>query len=232
MNKLALALGIILVAGFGLYVLTPTSVVDKGAAMEEKTDVPGLSSATLEVGEYRIDTASSRVVWSAGKPAIAGYVHTGAFSLSEGSLEIGEAGASGSFVIDMNSLKVLSLGGGKEGKESALEAHLKRSDIFDVEQYPTASFRLTDISPKVAPSPSQTTYTASGELTMKGVTKPLSFPLTIIASSSNEALVSGSFEIDRTEWGITFGSAKVAEKITDQLIGDTVALELSVRILK
>lgn len=197
------------------------------------SDSSAESVATLESGTYEVDEENSTIVWEAGKPAITGYVHTGSFSLSDGGkFIVTDSTLSGEATIDMNSIEVISLGGGKEGQESALEGHLKGERFFDVAKYPTATFKVTDISPKVLPGPEHTEYTATGELTMKGVTKTINFPVKVTTTSATEAWMKADFSIDRTAWGITAGSAKIAEKITDQIIGDTVNLDLSIKLTK
>lgn len=194
-------------------------------------EFPTSSTGTLEAGEYTADTRVSTIKWSAGKPAISGYVHHGAFDLASGLVVVDFDSLSGTFVVDMDSLRISSLGGGKAGQESTLEGHLKGERFFNVDNYQTATFTISDITPKVLPGPSQTDYTATGELTMKGETKTISFPVKIV-TSGEEVWLTADIEIDRTLWGITFGSAKIAERITDQIIGDTVSLELSIKLTK
>ena len=199
--------------------------------LTESADIPTTSTGTLATGEYIADTKASTISWRAGKPAISGYVHHGVFALQNGSVAVTADSLSGDFVVDMNSLRVLSLGGGKAGQESTLEGHLKADRFFDVAAYPTATFTITDITPKILPSPTQADYTATGELTMKGQTKSISFPAKVVVSG-DQVWLTANVELDRTEWGITFGSAKIAERITDQIIGDTVELELSIKLNK
>lgn len=50
--------------------------------------------------------------------------------------------------------------------------------------------------------------------------------------SQSEVWVDADIELNRTEWGINFGSATIAEKITENIIGDTVNLELSLKLTK
>lgn len=190
------------------------------------------SVAVMETGRYSADVSKSIITWQAGKPAIAGYVHTGQFNLQSGSVDLTDRELSGEFVVDINSLRLTSLGGGKAGQESALEGHLKSQGFFDAANHPTATFRITDVSPKVLPGPGQTDYTASGELTMKGETRPVTFPAKVAVAGEGEVWLTAALEIDRTEWGINFGSAKFTDRITDQIIGDTVTLGLSIKLNK
>lgn len=206
------------------------------ASESEFTDVSGqpeVSEITMETGIYEVDEERSSITWQAGKPAIAGYVHTGSFSLSEGgTVTLTDSELTGEVTVDMNSLEMLSLGGGKEGQESTLERHLKGEGFFNTSEYPEATFTITDVSPKVLPGPNDSEYTATGELTMKGVTDTITFPMSVVVASENEAWMTASFDIDRTLWGINSGSASVVDRVTDQIIGDTVSLELTMLLVK
>lgn len=200
-------------------------VVNDDTEMEQRESV-----VEMETGTYSADTSDSAIEWSAGKPAIAGYVHHGTFSLDSGSINLSETEITGEFVVDVESLQVTSLGGGKEGQESTLEGHLKGDRFFDTETHPTATFVITDVNPKVLPGTGVQDYTATGDLTLKGQTKEVSFPMKVIVVSPNEVWVDADIELNRTEWGINFGSATIAEEITDNIIGDTVNLNLSVKL--
>ncbi len=134
------------------------------------------STVTLDDGAYLVVPEESSVRWTAGKPAVADYVHTGSFAVQTGAATVSDGGITGTFTIDMNSLRILSLGGGEQGKESALETHLKSEAFFDVGAFPTATFVITEITPKIVPNSGQTSYVAQGELTMRGVTNKISFP--------------------------------------------------------
>lgn len=222
------------------WLIWPDSTDDKNLTAEQKAMMEGdgaelesrQSVMEMETGTYSIDTSDSAIAWSAGKPAIAGYIHNGTFSLDSGSVNLTESEITGEFVVDINSLKVTSLGGGKAGQESSLEGHLKGERFFDAETYSTATFVITDVSPKVLPGPSMQDYTATGELTLKGQTKEITFPMQVFVVSENEIWVEADIALNRTEWGISFGSASVAEEITENIIGDTVNLDLSVKLTK
>src|SRR3989344_1997660 len=237
MQKIVIVIAaIVVVLGGGYWFINRDSVSESTTSNEEISNTPEIteeSVTTLDTGTYKVDEEQSTITWQAGKPAITGYVHTGKFSLADGSeFVVADQSLAGEVTVDMNSLDMVSLGGGKAGQESTLECHLKGERFFDVETYPTATFRVTDISPKVLPGPDNIEYTATGELTMKGVTKTINFPIKVFVASKAEAWMTAQFSLDRTEWGLTAGSAKVAEAITEQIIGDTVTLDLSVRLIK
>jgi polyisoprenoid-binding protein YceI len=88
-----------------------------------------------------------------------------------------------------------------------LTDHLKSPDFFGVKDNPKAVFKTTKIEK------GEKTYTVTGDLTMLGKTKPVSFPATI-AEKDGALTMAATFAIDRTDWGMTFGKGKVDDKVT------------------
>ncbi len=200
--------------------------------VEANEEIIEESVATMEPGSYTVATSDSIVAWQAGKPAISGYVHTGTFTVQSGEIELTDESLSGEFVLDIDSLKVTSLGGGKVGQESLLESHLKAEGFFDVENHPTATFVISDVSPKILPGPDNIEYTASGELTLKGKTNSVSFPMKVVVKEDNEVWMYASLTIDRTLWGVSAGSATVVDRITENIIGDDVVIDIEMKLVK
>lgn len=212
---------IVILGGYYMYIQSSsTRVEDRG--MEDNM-VPEHNGSVPKEGTYGVIQEESKVHWTAGKPLIAGYTHRGVINVESGTIVIGENEASGSFVIDMTSVKVTSLGGGKEGRESQLESHLKTGDFFDVETYPTAGFSIV----KVTPSDVENIYTIDGSLTMKGVTNDVSYPAQIYEEDGKLHALA-DFTIDRTKWNITFGSSNFFDNLANNAIGDDVTLSLDI----
>jgi polyisoprenoid-binding protein YceI len=88
-----------------------------------------------------------------------------------------------------------------------LATHLKSPDFFAVKDHPKATFKTTKVEK------SGTGYTVSGELTMLGKTKPVSFPATV-AVSGNTLTLSAEFKINRTDWGMNFGKGMIDDLVT------------------
>src|SRR5436309_520942 len=80
------------------------------------------------------------------------------------------------------------------------DSHLKKEEYFDAEKFPTINFVSTNITGN------NNAYTVTGKLTMKGVTKVISFPFT--TQNENGSLVlTGNFSIDRKDFGVGGSSA-------------------------
>lgn len=236
MKNLVILLGVALVVLAGLFYFLSINNGEYSATSNEEQETQAElmeeSVATMEPGVYAVETKDSLVSWQAGKPAISGYVHTGTFAVSGGKIELTDDSLSGDFTLDMNSLKVTSLGGGKAGQESMLEGHLKAEGFFDVANHPTATFVISDVSPKILPGPGNTDYTASGELTLKGRTNDISFPMKVIVGENNEVWMYASLTLDRTLWGVSAGSASIADRITENIIGDDVVIDIEMKLVK
>lgn len=89
-----------------------------------------------------------------------------------------------------------------------LTNHLKGPDFFDVKANPKAKF----VSKTVEKSGDG--YKITGELTMAGKTKEISFPAKLAVDADGVTL-SSSFSIDRTQWGVgaTFPPAKIDNEV-------------------
>jgi polyisoprenoid-binding protein YceI len=157
-----------------------------------------------------VDLASSKVEWVGTK--VTGR-HNGEIRLSKGSLQLAEGAlVGGNFTLDMNSISTTD----KMGADNGLTDHLKSSDFFDVEKYPTAEFVITGIKAlESAPVDaedvpeinqykiSNPTHTITGNLTMKGVTKSVSFPAAV-SMSDGAVNATAKFNINRSDWGISY----------------------------
>jgi polyisoprenoid-binding protein YceI len=99
--------------------------------------------------------------------------------------------------IDMNSLYT---------DNDKLTGHLKSPDFFGVKSNPKSKF----VSTKVEKSGDG--YKVTGDLTMLGKTKEVSFPAKV-AITNGGLSVSSTFTIDRTQWGMTYGQGKVDNNV-------------------
>lgn len=86
--------------------------------------------------------------------------------------------------------------------------HLKSDEYFDAEKYPV--IRLVSTSIKQGANLMHFNFT--GKLTIKNVTKTISFPFTAQKKNAG-AIFEGNFEIDRRDFGVGSGSAVMADKV-------------------
>jgi polyisoprenoid-binding protein YceI len=86
--------------------------------------------------------------------------------------------------------------------------HLRGADFFDVKNHPQIQF----VSVKVTETKKNGTLFVSGKLTMKGITKEISFPFTA-EPLSDGYLFNGEFSINRRDFNVNGGSM-VSDKLT------------------
>jgi polyisoprenoid-binding protein YceI len=103
-----------------------------------------------------------------------------------------------------------------------LTKHLKTADFFDVAKYPEATFVSTAIK---AGGDGGASHTVTGNLTLHGVTKSITFPATINVTP-DAATVDSTFSINRKDFGISYPGAP------DNAIRDNVVLTLKIHANK
>lgn len=97
--------------------------------------------------------------------------------------------------------------------------HLRSPDFFEVEKFPTWSFK----SKKVAPL-GEGSLAVTGELTIKGVTKEVTVPVELLGVMGDKAGFQAEFTIDRLDYGVTWN--RVLDEGT--LLGDEVTIVMAV----
>ena len=83
-----------------------------------------------------------------------------------------------------------------------LTDHLKSEDFFDVSKYDESRFVATAIEPG---GEEGATHTVTGNFTLHGVTKSITFPATV-AVTPEKATLTSEFSIDRNDFGITYSA--------------------------
>ncbi len=95
---------------------------------------------------------------------------------------------------------------------SSRDSHLKKSDFFDVQTYPTIKM----VSTGFKNTNKKDTYQFNGDLTIKGVTKPLSFFFTV-TKKDNGTMYSGDFQINRRDFGLGGDSISMSDYVNVSL---------------
>lgn len=159
----------------------------------ETTEV--VEAEAISGTELAVNTAASTVEWTGKK--VTGQ-HNGTVDITSGTLVVdGGQLVGGQFVIDLNTINNLDMEG--EYKEK-LEGHLKSDDFFDVANHPEASFEIT----AVTASSEAGVSVVSGNLTIRGVTKNITFDAHVADLSDTSANVKADFNIAREDWGVSY----------------------------
>ena len=91
---------------------------------------------------------------------------------------------------------------------SKRDEHLKKEEYFDVATYPVIHL----VSTKIEPGADLKHFIFKGNLTIKNITKPISFPFTAEGKSAG-LFFAGSFEINRIDFGVGKESFSLSNKI-------------------
>jgi polyisoprenoid-binding protein YceI len=108
------------------------------------------------------------------------------------------------------------------------DAHVRGPEFFDVEKYPEMTFHATGIEGD------GDDYTLTGDLTIRGITKPVVLDATFNGSGVNPwgqtvASWSASTEINREEWGLGWNAALETGGV---LVGTKIKLSLEIEAAK
>jgi len=181
-----------------------------------------LREPQLMDGTYRIDAPASVLEWTGRN---INNRHYGRVPLQGGELVIAGGGLrQGSVTLDMTGITNLDLK--NEGYRQMLVNHLKSEDFFDVARYPVATMALKGWEPVPDASPGTPDHLVRGELSMKGVTRPLTLPATVMPQQDGSIKAQALFAFDRTAWNIAYGSGKLFEKLGMHLVHDRIDIEL------
>ena len=195
----------------------------KNSEKEIESEMEAAAEASEMAFEYKVDTATSEIKWEGSKPTA---THHGTIKLSSGVILVHEGIIeAGNFVIDMKSISDEDLEG--EQKDN-LEAHLKgtakgkEGDFFSVQEYPSATFELTSFeNDKI-----------KGNLTIKDKTNPIEFFAKVAVEGDTLRISSDPIELDRTKWGVNFGSKSIFPNLGDKFISDTMKITVSLTAKK
>jgi polyisoprenoid-binding protein YceI len=172
----------------------------------------------LTAGTWTIDPVHSSIGFSVRHLVVSKV--RGTFGTFSGAITVAEDGTPAVAA----EIDVASVSTGNDQRE----AHLKSADFFDVEQYPTASFRSTGVQSK------GDNYVLDGEFTLKGVTKPISLALEFngVNPGMGHGEVAGfeaSVVLNRKDFGIDID---MPLETGGAVVGDKVTITLEIEALK
>jgi polyisoprenoid-binding protein YceI len=172
----------------------------------------GTTVATAQ--SKKINVEKSTINWNAKK--VTGE-HSGTVNLQDGTLIFKKGKvAGGNFTVDMTSVNTTDLSGEWKGK---LDGHLKSADFFSTEKFKTSTLVFKKIATKAAG-----VYTVTADLTIKGITNPVTFDLAVKGNTASSVV-----KIDRTKYDIKYGSKSFFESIGDKAINDDFDLTVNLQ---
>ncbi|WP_128544330.1 YceI family protein [Larkinella soli] len=175
----------------------------------------GPGKAVAKTTTYSVDTEKSTLVWNAKK---VGGEHTGNMKLSKGEITAnGNKLTGGTFVADVTTLT-------ENKNNERVVNHLKSDDFFAVEKNPTATFKITKVTPIANAKAGEPNYTVTGDMTIKGNTNPLTFPA-VVKITNEDVEASAQLEVNRIPFDIKYRAAIIGTA-ADKIIDDNFTLDL------
>jgi polyisoprenoid-binding protein YceI len=171
-----------------------------------------LSTLSVTAQTKKVDTSKSSINWLAKK--VTGQ-HNGTINIKDGALVFkGKKLVGGTFTADMTTVTATDLTGEYLGK---LNGHLKSDDFFSTAKFATSTLVFKTIGAK-----GKDVYTVTADLTIKGITNPVTFDITVAENSATT-----KFMVDRTKYDIKYGSKSFFESIGDKAIYDEFELTVN-----
>ena len=169
-----------------------------------------------QVATWNIDGSHSRTGFSVKHLVISDV--KGDFAKTSGAAQIDEADLSKSSVaVTIETASV-------DTRDEKRDGHLKSADFFDVAKFPTITFKSTKVE-----AGKDGALTVTGDLTMRGVTKPVTLEGSITAAIQDpkgnaRRGVSLAGKLNRKDFGVSYGPAAI--------VGDEVKLDIQAEIVK
>jgi polyisoprenoid-binding protein YceI len=174
-----------------------------------------IAVTTTAYSQMNFDLKKGGITWTGSE--ITTKAHTGSLKFSSASLSLDDINKPrGVFTVDMTSLTNEDMTGDYKNK---LEGHLKSDDFFSVDKHPKAVLIITKVN-----SQKKNSYGLTGDLTIKGITHPVDFNLTVYNDR-----VESNLTFDRSKYDVQFRSGSFFENLGDKLILDDITLEITLQ---
>lgn len=175
----------------------------------------------LSAGTWNIDPVHSTVAFIVRHLGVSNL--RGNFRTFEGSLDIGENPLESKVSVSIDTSSVDTGDANRDG-------HLRGTDFFDVEQHKQIVFNSTSVEAD------GDAYKVNGDLTVNGVTKPVTLQLTFNGTSPDpwggtRAGFGATTSVSRNDFGVTF-DIPVLGSAAGFVVGDWVGIELDVQAVK
>ena len=194
---------------------------------------------TAVAAAYKLQPQLSTLGWE-GKAVTHG--HNGTMQFANGELNVANGMiASGLVTVDMKTMKCTDITDAES--QAKFVGHMSGDDFFGADKFPTAVFKIVSVTPLKAAGNSagkgkgkangkalgkdDNNATIAGDMTIKGVTNRISFPAKV-GVKDGVAAATGKVTIDRTKYGLKYGSKSFFDSLGDKAISDDFTLSFNV----
>ena len=198
------------------------SIFTRNRPATEDTVFDAATTAVDDIsGDYTLDTSHTRLGFSARHAMVT--TVRGSFPSFEGTAKIDTANPAASSV--SLSIDVAGIETGNADRDG----HLRSGDFFDAEQFPTITFTSTEVVRE-----DESTWQITGDLTIKGVTKPVTIEFESTGSARDpfgnlRVGFEGATSINRKDWGLSWNAALETGGV---LVSEKIKLEFDVSAIK
>ena len=179
-----------------------------------------ITRTTPAAGTYTVDGSHTHVGFKARHLVVAKV--RGSFSDVSGTVVVADDPLASTVEVSVGLASV-------DTGDDTRDGHLRSADFFDVEQHPTMTFRSTGLR-----QVGDDRYEVDGELTVRGVTRPLTLHATFEGTAvdpwgGERAIFSATGKVNREEFGLTWNQALETGGV---LVGKDVDLEIEAEVVK
>jgi len=202
-----------------LFLITIATLILGGCSQKKDSEEVSkpLKHFPLSEGDFIINVAESKLVWT-GKQ-LSTKEHYGTLNILDGNFKVDKNGLiNGKVKIDMKTINTTDLKGEWKNK---LDGHLKSPDFFDVNNHPIAYLTFQSDEKKM----SKGKLEFDGQLTIKGLTHPISFSSNI-KDIGGKLTANTNITFDRSLYNVKYGSGKFFENLGDNLIYDDISVDV------
>lgn len=151
--------------------------------------------------------------------------HTGNVDIKSGNLTFqGDLLVGGEIIADMNTISNHDLT--DKDFHAKFIKHMKSADFFNVEKYPETKLTIKN-SKKTKKG-----LEVNGDLTMVGKTNPITFVITNLKRSDDTVTAKSDLKLNRTLWGLKYGSGSFIKGLGDKAIDDEFTLTVDIKAKK
>ncbi|MHB1195988.1 MAG: YceI family protein [Lutibacter sp.] len=172
-----------------------------------------VSQSAFAQDNFKVTTENSKLTWKGYKPT---GDHTGTITLASGNIVLkNNKLTGGTFVADMSTIK-------DADGSAKLEGHLKSEDFFEIVVFPTSKFEI--IKSEIKAGKIQVT----GNMTIKGITKQITFPATLSVNKDNVTFTSETFQINRADFNVKYKSKTFFNDLKDKFVNDDFDFQVTI----
>jgi polyisoprenoid-binding protein YceI len=193
--------------------MTATPITTRHTRHLQGTELPSAGTWVLDPGHTSVEFVGRHFMLTKVR---------GRFTSVAGSLVIGEDPTASSLDVTIDMASVSS---GSQDRDD----HLRSTDLFDVDRFPTATFRSTRVRWDGGAGAA-----VDGELTIVGVTRPVTLDVAFVGaavdpSGNEKAVFSASAELDREDFGLTWNMVLESGGL---LVSKKVRLEIETELVR